>query len=236
MTSCEGIDLYKSKRLLYRAVENNEEDKTFLQHGLFKDNACQLMGTARLRRPAHAGSAEDAVKAFHGALLGVMICLRPEILSESKSKSEDPESTGTSTPDKPAQKTKQVPIGFVSLTQHGPEYAHHRGATLAISLTDGYRGQGYGGEAINWALDWAFQQAGLHRVSLGAFSFNHNALHLYRKLGFVEEGREREAVRHFRVWHDVITLGMLESEWEKLRGFASEVNERTPSSSPGLDY
>jgi RimJ/RimL family protein N-acetyltransferase len=34
----------------------------------------------------------------------------------------------------------------------------------------------------------------------------------------VEEGRLREAVWQFRKWHDVITLGMLEGEWLKLRG------------------
>ncbi|KAJ5129841.1 acyl-CoA N-acyltransferase [Penicillium bovifimosum] len=225
MTLCEGIELYKSKRLLYRAAENNEEDKTFLQHDLFKDNACQLLGSARLRRPAHAGSAEDAVKSFQSVLLGVIICLRPDTATNS----EGPES-----PDTPAQKNKPVPIGFVSLSQQGPEFAHHRSATLAISLRGGYRGQGYGGEAINWALDWAFEQAGLHRVGLTAFSFNHRALHLYKKLGFVEEGREREAVQHFRVWHDIVILGMLESEWEKLRGFTPEATVVTPSFSSEL--
>ncbi|KAJ5550427.1 hypothetical protein N7535_001631 [Penicillium sp. DV-2018c] len=225
MTFCEEIELYKSKHLLYRAAENNEEDKNFLQHELFKDNACQLLGTARLRRPAHAGSAEDAIRSFHNSLLGVIICLRPDISTLIE---------GSESPHKPAE-SKPVPIGFLSLFHQGPEYAHHRGATLAISLTDGHRGQGLGGEAINWALDWAFQQAGLHRVSLTAFAFNHNALHLYKKLGFVEEGREREAVLHFRAWHDVITLGMLESEWEKLRGFAPELDGKTPSSSPELE-
>lgn len=76
----------------------------------------------------------------------------------------------------------------------GLDYAHHRNAVIGISTADGYRGKGYGGEAINWALHWAFQHGGLHRVSKGAFSFNHNALRLYRRLGFVDEDREREAI------------------------------------------
>ena len=89
---------------------------------------------------------------------------------------------------------------------------------IGLSLAEEFRGQGYGGEAINWVLDWAFQHAGLHRIGLSAFSYNHNALKLYRKLGFVEEGREREAVFQNRAWHDIVLLSMLEHEWEELRG------------------
>jgi RimJ/RimL family protein N-acetyltransferase len=67
-------------------------------------------------------------------------------------------------------------------------------------------------------LDWAFRHGGLHRVGIQTFGFNERAQHLYKKLGFVEEGRSREAVWHDRKWHDMVDLGMLESEWMALRG------------------
>ncbi|CAI7629300.1 unnamed protein product [Penicillium bialowiezense] len=42
------------------------------------------------------------------------------------------------------------------------------------------------------------------------------------KLGFVDEGREREAVLHLRKWHDIVNLSILEHEWEVLRAVDSD--------------
>ncbi|KAJ5467804.1 hypothetical protein N7475_005556 [Penicillium sp. IBT 31633x] len=204
-------ELFKSERLLYRAVENSDEDKAFIRH-ILNDNTIQTLSTGRMKRPAQRESAEDLIKSIQSAMLGVVICL-PQ-LSPPEAKSLE-----TPTPEQPTHDSKSVPIGYlVIFNRDGPEFAHHRNAMISISLADGHRGQGYGGEAINWALDWAFQRAGLHRIVICAFAFNQNALKLYRKLGFVEEGREREAMYHFRAWHDIINLAMLEHEWEVLRG------------------
>ncbi|OGE52487.1 hypothetical protein PENARI_c010G09934 [Penicillium arizonense] len=199
--------IFRSKRLLYRAAEDNEEDKAFLQKQILNDHTIQAMSTARLARPAHKRSSEEFVRRFHDAVLGVMICLQPEYQRRDDTK-----------PSSDTETFKLTPIGHLSLFNIlGQETSHHRNLTLGISLAPGFRGKGYGGEAINWALDWAFRYAGVHRVGLSTFSYNENALKLYRKLGFVEEGREREAIYHLRVWHDVVSFSMLEHEWEKLR-------------------
>ncbi|KAL3462761.1 acyl-CoA N-acyltransferase [Aspergillus heterothallicus] len=187
-----------SERLIYRAPELNDADKTFIQKQILNDPTCQTMSSGRLRRPVPQKNAEEFIKMFHEALLGVLICL-PASQSDSSA--------------------EPIPIGHLSIFRtYPPETDHHRCAGLGISFAAGHRGKGYGGEVINWALDWAFQHAGLHRVSLGAFSYNENALKLYRKLGFVEEGREREGIYHCRGWHDIVLLSMLEHEWEALRG------------------
>ncbi|KGO77563.1 Acyl-CoA N-acyltransferase [Penicillium italicum] len=215
-------DLSKSSRLVFRAPENNEADMTFF-HDLIHDPTIQTMSTGRLPRPTPKASAGEFIKMLQDAILGVVICLRPQ----------DPEAETTTKIDTlfgPTASSKLVPIGHMNLfSVHGPNDAHHRNAMIGISLVDGFRGNGYGGEAINWALDWAFQHAGLHRVSICAFSFNHNALKLYRKLGFVDEGREREAIYHRRAWHDIVNLSMLEHEWEVLRGIAPDQSEPTQS-------
>jgi RimJ/RimL family protein N-acetyltransferase len=144
---------------------------------------------------------------FHDAALGVLICLQPEYQCRDNTK-----------PSSDAESFKPIAIGHLSLFNIlGQETSHHRNLTLGISLAPGFRGKGYGGEAINWGLDWAFRYAGVHRVGLSTFSYNENAIKLYRKLGFVEEGREREAIYHLRAWHDVLSFSMLEQEWEKLR-------------------
>ncbi|CBF82329.1 hypothetical protein AN9204.2 [Aspergillus nidulans FGSC A4] len=186
---------FNSKRLVYRAPEFNEADKRFIHSQIVNDPTVQTMSSERLKRPVPEKAAEDFLKLIQDSLLGVIICL--------------PASDKDSNP---------VPIGHLNVFRTSPSHTdHHRCASLGISLAPEYRGQGYGGEAINWALDWAFQHAGLHRVNLQAFSYNQNALKLYRKLGFVEEGRERECIYQYRAWHDIVSFSMLEHEWELLR-------------------
>ena len=106
---------------------------------------------------------------------------------------------------------------MATLTGSGPAAYQHRNVTLGIMIASGYRGQGYGTEAINWTLDWAFTYGAQHRVSLSCFGFNERALRLYDRLGFVREGLQRERCRFGREWYDEIFFGMLESDWESVR-------------------
>lgn len=214
MSSTETAEgLYRSQRLLYRAAEDSNEDKAFMQNQILNDSLLQTMSTLRLKKPCPKRPAEEFIKTLQDAILGVIICLPPKTSSGEENA-------------QPAMDFKPVPIGYLSIfSLHSSSSSHHRSAMVGISLADGFRGQGYGGEAMNWALDWAFQHAGLHRVHLGTFSYNHNAIRMYRKVGFVEEGREREAVYHLRGWHDIVNFSMLEHEWEKLRGIGQAREE-----------
>ncbi|MFJ3957656.1 GNAT family N-acetyltransferase [Arthrobacter sp. NPDC090010] len=93
-----------------------------------------------------------------------------------------------------------------------------RTARIAIMIGPRYQGQGYGGDALRVMLRVAFEEMAAHKVALDTWSFNERALRLYRSLGFVEEGRERDAVFHRSGFHDKIVLGMLESEYRERYG------------------
>ena len=101
---------------------------------------------------------------------------------------------------------------------------HSRSANLRLALRPGQRGRGFGGEAITLVLDYAFAQApeglGLHRVSLDVLSINPRARALYGSLGFVEEGRHREAHRDGERWCDAIDMALLVDEWRAARSDA----------------
>ena len=56
-----------------------------------------------------------------------------------------------------------------------------------------YRGNGIGTKIAEKALTVVFEDLGMHRVELVVFDFNSPAIRLYTKLGFVEEGRLRDA-------------------------------------------
>ncbi len=99
--------------------------------------------------------------------------------------------------------------------------AHSRNANLRLSLRPGQRGRGFGGEAISLVLDYVFAPApeglGLHRIALDVLSINPRARALYESLGFVQEGRLREAHRDGSHWCDVIDMGLLAEEWRASR-------------------
>jgi len=74
-------------------------------------------------------------------------------------------------------------------------------------------GKGYGPEAIKLILGYGFDELGLHRIWLWAFSFNQHAIQSYEKAGFIHEGVLREAYYRHGAYHDHIVMSVLESNW-----------------------
>jgi RimJ/RimL family protein N-acetyltransferase len=71
-----------------------------------------------------------------------------------------------------------------------------------------WRGSGVGSALLQATIDWARDQ-GLHKLCLEVFAHNTAAIALYRKCGFVEEGRR---VKHYRrasgeLW-DAVIMGL----------------------------
>jgi RimJ/RimL family protein N-acetyltransferase len=78
-------------------------------------------------------------------------------------------------------------------------------------------GHGHGTEATRLMVDHAFGTLGLHRIGLAVFGFNERAIRAYRKVGFVEEGRAREAIWRDGAFWDEIQMSLLEGEWRTIR-------------------
>ena len=79
------------------------------------------------------------------------------------------------------------------------------------------RGQGYGREAIQLGLRFAFDELNLHRVCLTVFSYNEAARTLYERLGFQREGVYREHLMRDGQRHDMLLYGLLRREWQELQ-------------------
>lgn len=104
-------------------------------------------------------------------------------------------------------------IGTVRL--HSPTVSDRR-AQIAIGLLDSDRlGQGFGTEALRLVIDHAFDGLGLHRLSLRVLADNDRAIRCYSRLGFVEEGRERESARVPGGWQDDLIMGLLADDWAR---------------------
>lgn len=76
--------------------------------------------------------------------------------------------------------------------------------------------QGYGTEATEVMLDFAFGELRLHRVFLHVFSGNERAVRVYGKAGFVHEGTKRESYYRHGRYHDTHVMGILAREWTAL--------------------
>lgn len=89
-------------------------------------------------------------------------------------------------------------------------HAVHRNAELIIRVGDQLnRGRRLGTEALVLALDFAWRDLNLHRVYLHVFSDNERAIKSYRRVGFQEEGRLREAAFVGGAWRDILIMGIL---------------------------
>lgn len=75
------------------------------------------------------------------------------------------------------------------------------------------RGKGYGKEALKIILDYGFNTLNLHNIYLGVYSFNEKAINCYKKLGFKEAGRIREAKYHNGKRYDDIKMDILKDEF-----------------------
>jgi ribosomal protein S18 acetylase RimI-like enzyme len=95
-------------------------------------------------------------------------------------------------------------IGSLHLDDTG-----HGFGEIGMTVARDWRGRGVGSLLMAAAIDSA-RARGLHKLSLSVFAHNAAGLALYRKFGFVEEGRR---VKHYRrssgeLW-DAIEMGLL---------------------------
>lgn len=88
-----------------------------------------------------------------------------------------------------------------------------RCAAVTLQMRPAYRGRGYGTEAIELVLGFAFDGLGLHRVGIEVLAINARAKSLYENLGFRLEGRLRDAHRDGDGWCDALVMGLLEDEY-----------------------
>ncbi|HYI14373.1 MAG TPA: GNAT family protein [Thermomicrobiales bacterium] len=94
----------------------------------------------------------------------------------------------------------------------------HRTTFFSIVILDPeQRGQGYGQEALELGLRFAFHELNLYRVALTVFAYNTRAITLYERLGFVHEGTHREFLERDGQRHDMLLYGLLRREWEDRR-------------------
>jgi RimJ/RimL family protein N-acetyltransferase len=92
-----------------------------------------------------------------------------------------------------------------------------RRAMLGIDIGDkSYWGRGYGQESVRLLVDYGFNLLNLNSIMLGVFEFNERAQACYRKVGFKEIGRRRQARIVGGRKYDVILMDLLAEEFTSI--------------------
>lgn len=204
---------WASKRLIYRGVETTDQD--FIYEAVVTSPEGFFNQTAILPVPYTQDAAKITVEMVKKSYMSALICLPA---TASPAEGQEPG----------AKKAAPIPVGWISLQGAAPVRQHHRSVSIAVQIIKTHQGKGYGSEAILWILEWAFMDANLHRVGIGAYEWNQGALKLYRKLGFKDEGVERESLWHRGRYWNAEKLGMLEHEWRELYGNKQQAREVAP--------
>lgn len=89
----------------------------------------------------------------------------------------------------------------------------HRNAMLGILLGREFKGKGYAFNACALLIKHAFTILNLHRIYLVVIEGNKPAIALYEKLGFIQEGVDRDMHLCNFQYYDGIRYGMLEDEY-----------------------
>jgi len=78
-----------------------------------------------------------------------------------------------------------------------------------------FRGLGYGTEAVQLLLRYAFDAVRLDKVHLGVYDFNEGGLRSYERVGFRYEGRLRQMIYYEGRYWDEWPMRILRAEWER---------------------
>ena len=90
--------------------------------------------------------------------------------------------------------------------QREPHPVTHHVATLAVAVAADHRGRGIGSALMGEAFAWA-RGVGIEKLVLSVYPHNTGAIALYRKYGFVDEGRLARQSRKSYGYEDEILMG-----------------------------
>lgn len=101
-------------------------------------------------------------------------------------------------------------IGYFRISNNSS--ANHN-IYIGSDLEESFRGRGIGYNAYIKMMAKLFNERKLNKISLEALETNQVALNLYKKIGFVEEGKRRQDVWRNDSWVDSIVMSMTRKEF-----------------------
>ena len=94
---------------------------------------------------------------------------------------------------------------------------HNRSAHLGLSLRPSFRGRGLGSDVVLALCEYGFTVRGLHRLQVDTLASNAAMISAAVRAGFAQEGTLRGADWVNGEFVDEVILGLLASDWARLR-------------------
>jgi RimJ/RimL family protein N-acetyltransferase len=92
----------------------------------------------------------------------------------------------------------------------------NRQARIGIMIGDStFTSKGLGTEVTQLVIHFAFSQMNLHHINAYVLSYNERSIRMFRKIGFCEEGRLREANFKDSKYNDIAIFGILREEYQE---------------------
>jgi [ribosomal protein S5]-alanine N-acetyltransferase len=87
-------------------------------------------------------------------------------------------------------------------------------AELGYWIGQPYWGRGYCTEAAGAVVEYGFRELKLHRIHSRHFQRNPASGRVMQKIGMTREGVQRQHVKKWDRFEDLVTYGLLRDEWE----------------------
>jgi UDP-4-amino-4,6-dideoxy-N-acetyl-beta-L-altrosamine N-acetyltransferase len=104
-------------------------------------------------------------------------------------------------------------IDFIGIVRMDEIDYINRSIRVGGDILPEYQGKGYGKRMFQLFKKYCFDYLNMHRMWLLVLETNDVALRLYRGVGFVEEGRQRQAIYRDGRYMDYIMMSLLRSEY-----------------------
>lgn len=86
--------------------------------------------------------------------------------------------------------------------------------SIGFDLRRDYWGQGIMTEAVTAVLHFGFQHMHLNRIEADTSAYNTASAALLRRLGFSQEGHQREQYFENGTYHDLLLFALLHKDWQ----------------------
>lgn len=106
-------------------------------------------------------------------------------------------------------------LNFIGIVRTDEIDYINRSIRVGGDILPEYQGQGYSKKMFKLLEEFCFSYLNMNRIWLLVLESNSVARSLYKKVGFREEGRMRQAIFRAGRYQDYIMMSLLQTEWEK---------------------
>lgn len=102
--------------------------------------------------------------------------------------------------------TKNSPVGMIDLFDFNPQ---HKRVGIGLLITSKQQHKGYGAEALELVIDYAFTYLNVHQIFANITSGNNHSISLFEKFKFKKAGIKKDWVYSNSIYNDEILYQLI---------------------------